>query len=216
MTKALEIWAPQNAILKKMRDGVRDWDREVFLSMLDPNPEAQMLDVGCSIGDFTLEIAKRLGTSKVFGLDVKDYSPKGISFKVADLNEGLPYDGSSFDVITVSQVIEHLQDTERFLGEVYRVLKPGGYVVISTPNLAAWHNVMCLVLGKQPPVAALDKDHTRLLTVEGLLNLLHQRGLEVQKVVGVGWYPLPRPLAQILCLIDKGHVADVIVRAKRC
>jgi SAM-dependent methyltransferase len=47
-------------------------------------------------------------------------------------------------------VIEHLTHTTTFLREVLRVLKPGGYVVIATPNLAAWHNVFALVLGLQP------------------------------------------------------------------
>jgi len=216
MSEVLEIWTPQNSLLKRMRDGIRDWDREVFLSMLEPNPEAQMLDVGCSIGDFTLEMARKLGTSKVFGLDVKDYSPEGISFKVADLNEELPYEDNEFDVVTASQVIEHLQNTVGFLEEVHRILRPGGYAVISTPNLAAWHNILCLVLGRQPPVAALDKDHVRLLTIEGLLGLIRQRGLEVQKVVRIGWYPLPKLLAEILCFMDRKHAADVVVRIGKC
>ena len=47
-------------------------------------------------------------------------------------------------------VIEHLASTATFVDELYRVLKPGGYAVIATPNLAAWHNVFALLLGLQP------------------------------------------------------------------
>ena len=49
-----------------------------------------------------------------------------------------------------NQVIEHLADTDVFVAEIARVLEPGGYAVISTENLASWHNVFALVFGWQP------------------------------------------------------------------
>jgi 2-polyprenyl-3-methyl-5-hydroxy-6-metoxy-1,4-benzoquinol methylase len=47
-------------------------------------------------------------------------------------------------------MIEHLRDTDGFMIELQRVLKPGGIAVISTNNLASWHNIVALMLGAQP------------------------------------------------------------------
>ena len=68
----------------------------------------------------------------------------------ADLNLRLPYDDGTFDVVCSNQVIEHLSDTDTFVAELHRVLRPGGFAVTSTENLASWHNVASLTLGWQP------------------------------------------------------------------
>jgi SAM-dependent methyltransferase len=54
------------------------------------------------------------------------------------------------DVIIASDVLEHLANPYVFVGEMYRVLRPGGYVVLDTPNLASWHNIFALLVGVQP------------------------------------------------------------------
>jgi len=56
----------------------------------------------------------------------------------------------SFDVVFANQVIGHLYETDLFLKEIYRMLKNGGYTIISTPNLAGFHNIFSLIFGKQP------------------------------------------------------------------
>jgi SAM-dependent methyltransferase len=59
-----------------------------------------------------------------------------VKVKVADLNnEGLPFPDASFDLITCTEVIEHLEHYRSTLREMYRVLKPGGTLVLSTPNI---------------------------------------------------------------------------------
>ena len=65
-------------------------------------------------------------------------------------NDRLPYDDESFDVVCSNQVIEHLARTDNFVSEILRVLRPGGYAVTSTENLASWHNIAALALGWQP------------------------------------------------------------------
>jgi SAM-dependent methyltransferase len=55
---------------------------------------------------------------------------------VADLNvEGLPYPSNSFDLVTATEVIEHLEHYRQTLREIHRVLKPGGLCILSTPNV---------------------------------------------------------------------------------
>src|SRR5262249_51796080 len=63
---------------------------------------------------------------------------------------GLPFAAESADVVIMSELIEHLVDTDSALDEVFRVLRPGGSLLLSTPNLAAWYNRGLGALGGQP------------------------------------------------------------------
>lgn len=66
------------------------------------------------------------------------------------MNKGIALENESIDVVFSNQVIEHLYETDKFISEIYRILKPGGYAVISTENLSSWHNIFALILGWQP------------------------------------------------------------------
>ena len=99
------------------------------------------------------------------------------------------------------ELIEHLFDTDHFLDEVYRVLKPNGIFVLSTPNLASIHNRIALLLGYQPfPIGvsarmnigrvyepdehAQSLDHVRVMTLRSLKELLKIHKFEILEVKG--------------------------------
>ncbi len=112
------------------------------------------LDVGCS--DFS-------GTNYVparnrFGIDVYKSSPKTI---VCDLNkQKTPFKNNTFNTISSFEVIEHIENTEFFINELYRVLKQDGFLYISTPNLAWWANRILLLFGYQPANTEVDNKHS--------------------------------------------------------
>lgn len=113
------------------------------------------LDVGCSDGNLTLEFAKILKAKQVFGLEyVEDYQKmlqkKGIKCVKQDANLKWKFKSNFFDFMLTSQNIEHVHNTRLYLKESYRVLKPGGQIVILTENLSSWVNIACLVMGWQP------------------------------------------------------------------
>ena len=106
------------------------------LTRLAGAARGRLLDVGCSVG-CTLEAARLMGWEAV-GIDV---SADAVAICQEHGFEALPYDGESlpfpdesFDVITSWHVIEHVQDVRQTLDEWHRVLKPGGWVMIETPN----------------------------------------------------------------------------------
>jgi len=208
-----KTWAPTNSVLRKMREEVRDRGRDILLSLLEENPRASLLDLGCSIGDLTLEMAKRVGTSEVFGVDKISYANSYILVHEADLNEGIPFGDNQFDVVVASQLIEHLQRPKVLISETYRVLKPGGYALISTPNLASWHNLVFLFFGLQPPGLSTNHDYIFLLTTKGLLSLLEK--FKIEQVIGVGFYPLPYLLSKYICKVDKRHSVDIVVKVRK-
>lgn len=72
-------------------------------------------------------------------------------------SEGLPFKNHEFDTISMIAVIEHLFDPVGALRECHRVLKPGGRVIVDTPNIARWTRRIKLLFGYFPSTASLDE-----------------------------------------------------------
>lgn len=119
------------------------------------NPNAVLLDCGCREGKNTFTLAQKIGARQIIGMDY-NYgvlhlaSERHILPLQSDLNRYLPLSHNSIDMIIASDILEHLVDPYVFVMEMFRVLKPGGYVVLDTPNLASWHNIYALITGIQP------------------------------------------------------------------
>lgn len=103
--------------------GCQDWTRH--------------LDIGAGHG----ELIKRMREVLNVQSSVCDYTDALMKLPdqkvdIANLNhEPLPYADATFDVVTATEVIEHLEDYRQVLREIYRVLKPGGVCILSTPNV---------------------------------------------------------------------------------
>ncbi len=210
--------------------------RKVFLKLLERNPNAKLLDLGCSDGEFTIKVAQHIGTKNVCGIDVnmekvEKARSRGINAFIADLNKPLPFQSESFDVICASDAIEHVYYTDMCIREAYRVLTRGGYTIISTSNLAAIHCIFFLLIGKQPPAADVSDEiaagtlgrwkkqgsasHYRIFTLQALKELVEHHGFKVEKSVGIGFYPFPIKLANVLSAIDKRHASYICLKARK-
>lgn len=101
--------------------------------------QGRILDIGPGKGLYT-KLFLQWGL-KVSCVDIDPalrefYTGLGCDFEKADLRTGgLPHDDGTFDVIWCSHVIEHLHDPATFLAQCKRVLRPGGHVVLRTPDL---------------------------------------------------------------------------------
>lgn len=99
------------------------------------NNHVKVLDVGAGHGAFSKKLYE-------LGYDVAacDMSPEIFYFdkiecRKSDLTKSLPYEDNTFDAIVALEVMEHILDHEVFFRESQRVLKPGGQLFISTPNI---------------------------------------------------------------------------------
>ena len=117
------------------------------------------LDIGCGDGSFSVLLRDAFGAERMYGLEISEKATEearklGLTCVQSDINKEtpLPFEDSFFDAIFAGNIIEHLLNPERFLGEVYRVLKPGGTLLLTTDNLASWHSRLLLLLGYQPYV----------------------------------------------------------------
>lgn len=140
--------------------------RMVKVLNLDHNkPIGRLLDIGCGDGAYSVLLRDAWGVREIYGVDmssraVEDAKIRGIKAVCADLNrDGLPFDDGFFDVVFAGEVIEHLLSSDGFLDEIYRVLKPRGQCIVTTPNLAGWYNRIQLLLGWQPYTISVSPLH---------------------------------------------------------
>lgn len=125
-----------------------------ILSLLENSSHAKVVDIGCGDGQVTIRYKEKIG-GEITGVDgVKERLEaaldKGVDKIITvELEKKWPLKNSSFDVAISNQVIEHILDIDHFVKEIHRILKPGGYCVVSTENLSSWHNIFALILGFQ-------------------------------------------------------------------
>lgn len=223
--------------LRKVFEATEEENRRAILDAVVPRPGARFLDLGCADGVVTLRIAERVGAGEVHGVELipelaERARAAGIAVTGADLGEPLPFEDASFDVVHSNQVIEHLPRTDLFMREIRRVLRPDGYAIVSTNNLASWHNVGALVLGHQPtpchvsderiignPLNFVDgapgaagQMHLRVFTGRALAELAQLHGLEPELTRTAGYYPFPPAIARRLTRVDPLHGAFLVQR----
>lgn len=129
-------------------------------------------------------------------LVVEGTEPANVRMEVFDVErEEFPFEDELFDVITCLEVLEHLAiDPMAMMTEVNRVLKPGGLVVLSTPNAIRSANVVNILLGEQPagwnPYNGFDTNrHNREYTPREIEKLLAASGIAPGEVTTFGSKP---------------------------
>ena len=116
----------------------------IYLDLIEPHRHGQsrLLEIGCGTGDFLVE-----ATSRGFDVTGIEISPSSSETATKRLDNGRVICGTldsvnlpaaSFDVIANSDVVEHVRDPAAFAREAFRLLKPGGVMLVVTPSLDSW------------------------------------------------------------------------------
>lgn len=161
-----------------------------MIEMIDPCNK--LLDIGCWDGWIMQQILKKKIANYVIGIDnsipaIKNCIKKGLTAKwVKTVDEQLPFKKNQFDAVVAGEIIEHLYDVNTFLKEILRILKPGGQLILTTPNLASIGSRLTLMLGKIPwmienEIAPPNSGHMRYFTFDTLDKLLQRNGFTVNK-----------------------------------
>ena len=107
------------------------------IRQLAPQVSGDYLDVGSGSGEL-IDVVTRSFAVTASACDYRNdlIAVDGVRVDVVDLNAGgLPYPDASFDLVTCTEVIEHLENFRSTLREIARVLRPGGVFVVTTPNV---------------------------------------------------------------------------------
>jgi 2-polyprenyl-3-methyl-5-hydroxy-6-metoxy-1,4-benzoquinol methylase len=192
-----------------------------------------IVDVGCGDGAAT-GMVRRLGHT-VVGIDwsiraLRHAQQQGLLLIRGAVDApGLPLATGSVDVVILSEVIEHIVDTDSAIDEIHRVLRPGGRLLLSTPNLAAWYNRGLLALGVQPIFTEVSlrgvygrpgsqvAGHLHMFTKRALTGFLTARGFTCERVAGAPYQDVPlvlRPLDHLLCRWPSA-ASILLVQARR-
>jgi len=204
----------------------------------------RLLDVGCGDGLFLAAIDRELALSQrgwqLCGLDysrsmLEQARTRPYRFDQGNLEEGLPYEDATFDLIAAGEVLEHLYDPDRLLAEAHRALRPGGSLLITTPNLQAWYNRVLFAFGVQPlyyetstksasigagPLRRIRKGavpvgHVRVFNRRALLDLLDSQGFRVTAVRGARFEAVPARSVDRMFNLWPGLASNLVVLATR-
>ena len=179
-----------------------------------------ILDVGCGSGANSAQLAAK--GHRLVGVDfsqaaIEKYQARGFQGRVADIESGLDFDDASFDLVFCSEVIEHMQSPSQVVAEMRRVLKPGGALVLSTPNSAFWLYRLLGVFGYTVSELQHPK-HLQYFSRRSLLQLLTRSDLRPEKVLGRNMYLLlPDPPSAIHGLLTLlGFKKEMRFRTNTC
>ena len=149
------------------------------------NLAGHVLDYGAGVGELTKRLEGLHRFESITGADIMARPPelpKTINWLAMDLNNPLPVAAGTYDVAIATEVIEHLENPRQVTRELYRVLKPGGTVILTTPNNESWRSLIALVVRGHYVLfddscypahitALLRKDFQRILTEAGFSSI---------------------------------------------
>lgn len=148
----------------------------------------RVLDIGCSGGYLAERLAA--GGATVTGIELDPVAAERArsvcdQVVVGDVEQlELPFEPGSFDAVVCADLIEHLRDPGQFLSRVRPLLRPGGRLVLTTPNVANWTIRMQLLFGRwrYTERGILDRTHTHLFTRRTLAECLATSGYELERL----------------------------------
>lgn len=192
--------------------GVGFWARHLRREVGDG---ARVLEVGAGNGHFGAAAREHLDyTGTDISEDVVAWSREhmGLDLQVADA-QALPFDDGAFDAVVAFDVTEHLPEPDLFFAEAYRLLEPGGYLHIRTPNT---RSLGVRLKGDDPGFPAsmyLDATHCSLWSPDAWLRAVRAAGFTVTKHGTDGLWDLPYSrrvplLLQKLAVIPLNRIVD--------
>jgi 2-polyprenyl-3-methyl-5-hydroxy-6-metoxy-1,4-benzoquinol methylase len=112
----------------------------------EKNLRGSVLDYGAGRGQLTRQLLELHRFQRVVAADISPapVDLEGVEWITQDLNSFLACDGSAFDVVIAAEVIEHLENPRGMIRELYRLLRPGGAAIITTPNNESWRSLLAL------------------------------------------------------------------------
>jgi SAM-dependent methyltransferase len=197
-------------------EGLHEFVGEIAARAFEPG--SNVLDLAAGTGAMCLRL-KDLGMNPT-GCDlvVENFRlHDSVPFVAANFNEVFPVEFlNRFEGVVASEIIEHLENPRHFLRQSFSVLKPGGHLILTTPNVDnAFSRAMLVRFGNfawfRPQNYAID-GHITPLPLMVLRNAMAEAGFNILEVTSVGecifsfwsWWKL-HTLAALLRLVDRGN-----------
>jgi len=159
-------------------------------------PKGRILDLGCGDGDYSSRL-KELGFEVTSGdIDAARFKYKNeIEFKHCDITKEMPFADNTFDYVLLMEVVEHLRNPYTVIQEINRIIKKGGSLILSTPNILSLKSRLrfmfegCYEYFREPPLdhaknpgEVIFNLHIAPYRYQELEFLLSMSGFNVEKI----------------------------------
>jgi 2-polyprenyl-3-methyl-5-hydroxy-6-metoxy-1,4-benzoquinol methylase len=191
-----------NNYFNEESERIRRFEKKIELIRDYFPKKGKVLDVGCAAG-FFLKVMKKIGYD-AYGLDISsaacEYAMNYCDFKIfnGDIYKAKFMD-HFFDIVTLWDVLEHLRDPELVLGELYRIMKNQGAIVIETLNIDSWN---AKILKSRWPLYFPDY-HLFYYNTKFIIKLLNKIGFKIIKIFPIQTYICLRSTIKTIRYYDK-------------
>lgn len=191
-------------------------ERDDLVSLVPPTVK-KVLDVGCAQGGYGKRLKAARPEVEVIGLELNPIMAKTartiydevIGARVEEIRLS-----TKFDLINCGDILEHLTDPWAVLQNLYDLLNPGGYLVLSVPNIGHWSVVMDLLEGRFEyiPVGLLCVSHVRWFTERSIRQALKEAGFQIDLFNRDRLPPTAKGEAFIQALCQLGYGSEESLR----
>jgi len=192
-SSAAQLWSAEDSKrYERLQIIAHERTHQRVIEVFSRFPErGALLEIPAGEGALAWQLFK-LGYRVTAGdIDPRFFKVEAIPCIYVDLNRPFPLEDSRFDYISCIEGIEHLQDQFLFVRECHRVLKPGGWLVLSTPNilnlasrlkffLSGFYSLVPRPINEFSQVPVFD--HINPITYYQLRYILHSQGFQITEV----------------------------------
>ena len=164
--------------------------RADFVSRLPRDTTASVLEVGCGTGATGALALARGRAGRYVGIELFETAADEARKVLSEVVTGdverieLNWQPSSFDALILSEVLEHLIDPWATLERLAPVIRPGGLVLASSPNISHWRVARELIMGRFELAdrGVFDRTHMRWFTPATFVEMFERAGFRVESV----------------------------------
>jgi 2-polyprenyl-3-methyl-5-hydroxy-6-metoxy-1,4-benzoquinol methylase len=179
-----------------------------------PKSTKALLDIGCGAGTFGKSVKNTLGC-EVWGIEPAQ-GPALEAKKILDhvvvglFDEAYPQVNRTFDVVCFNDVLEHMPDPWDALQKTKKLIREGGIVMASMPNILHYQEFMDILIRKDWKYAEagiMDKTHLRFFTKKSMIRMFEESGYSVLQIQGLD--PTPSKKMSLISLLSFGYLSEM-------
>jgi len=157
---------------------------DAVLSLISSKKGGKVLDAAAGNGAMSKRLSEMGYETFPIDIDASKFQYTKLRCKEVDLNKDIPFEDNFFDLVVSVETIEHLENPWHFIRELHRVLRPGGQLIITTPNITSiFSRLLFLINGRYILFSnkAFRDGHIMPLTKWMIEGILEKNNFTIEK-----------------------------------